>query len=310
MLKSLFDYIKMYVKRKDILITSLQDVIKILDGKLKVQMNTIDALEDAHKANILLIEDLKDKLSKLKAEINKDIPQNVIYKCIDLRNAYPKATITYAGYGIKLKNSIVKPNVDIRDFIYVLESHRKWCLLNGLTLAQYKYKNEEMEFGELVNSLQFEIYKKYIARKTYQYDSTLYGIDEHWSPLIDSWYLKKMDCENSSFELMALFEAAGLTGVLKNLTWNVCGMAKLGGHSTVYCYDLKNNVWRHLETTTTYTNINSFYQLPLNTDETDKANIYNVWFSFNSETARHTFKTVSAEKDFKARNRFNNITIK
>jgi len=108
---------------------------------------------------------------------------------------------------------------------------------------------------------------------------------------------------------MALFEAAGLTGELRSLYWNVCGQTELGGHSTVYVYDLQNDKWRHMETTATSTPYTSFYGLPFNTTETDQLRITDVWFSFNSDVARHTFKTDVSEKAYKKRDKFKNITI-
>ena len=118
-----------------------------------------------------------------------------------------------------------------------------------------------------------------------------------------------MDCENSSNELMCLFESAGLVGDLKHFSWNVCGDCKLGGHSTIYCYDFKNEGYRHFETTKTQVFNKDFYSLPKHTNKSDSLNITSVWWSFNSAVARHTFKTDAARKSYEKRERFKNFVI-
>jgi hypothetical protein len=191
-----------------------------------------------------------------------------------------------------------------------MNSHREFCEVNGFTLKKYLEKFKDLSFGEVVNKLMYDISKGYVGRKRYMYDKDLYGVSEQWAPPIDTWYLRKMDCENSTNELMALFEAAGLVGELRSFYWNVVGNSPVGGHSTLYAWDFKNLVWRHIETTVTKISYMSFDSFPTNDDTNDRSRITDVWFSFNSDVARHTFKTDAAADTYKKRDKFNNITIK
>jgi len=297
--------------------------VKELEDREKEMQSLIITAETDLNNRDYLIEELNTNITALKNEIKQlnttiellgdsdeaHIPDFIKNKCEEIKNEYPQANITYTGYTIKLNSKTITPAIDITDFIHVLNSHKKWCEKYNYTLKDYLCMYPDLEFGKVINKLMFDIYKKYLPTKSYVYDSTLYGIGEQWSPLIDSWYLKKMDCENSTFELMALFEAAGLTGELRSLYWNVCGQTELGGHSTLYAYDLQNNKWRHMETTATSTSCSTFYGLPFNTDTKDQLRITDVWFSFNSDIARHTFKTDASKKAYKKRDKFKNITI-
>ncbi len=271
-----------------------------LVGKLNIE---IGKLEDD-------IEELLDELNEVKMSADVIIPEDIKKKALELKNEYPEANIIYKGYVINLKTGDFKPSVKVQDFIQVLHSHRKWIEERNLTLKKYLEKYPSLSFGEVVNKLMFDIYKAYAPIKSYMYDKDLYGLAEQWAPTIDTWYLKKMDCENSTIELMALFEASGLVGELKNFYWNVCGMCQLGGHSTLYCWDFKNNCWRHFETTVRKVTASDFYSLPTNKDKNDKLNITNVWFSFNSDVARHKFKTDVDKESFKKKDRFKDIVIK
>jgi len=284
--------------------------LKDREAYIKDQEESIKTLQqsiiDKDNQIAVLVSD-NEKLEKENAGI---IPNDIKKLADEMKASYPSAVIYYKGYTIKLKNSTQKPNVKVQDFIQVLESHRQWVSSKGLTLQNYLLTHPQLEFGEVVNKLMFDIYKAYAPTKTYMYDSDLYGVDEQWAPLIDTWYLKKMDCENSTNELMALFEAAGLTGDLKSFYWNVCGRCSLGGHSTLYCYDFKDKTWRHIETTETRVLYSNFHKLPDNKDTNDKLNITSVWWSFNSDIARHVFKTDADKKAYNKRDRFKNIIIK
>jgi hypothetical protein len=265
-------------------------------------LNTITAKESE-------VAQLKDDLKDL--EESKDlIPSEIINKAEELKNSYPSANIVYKGYTIKLKSSTRVPEIRVQDFIQVINSHKDWIRTTGLSLDKYRELYPDMSFGDLINKLMFDIYKKYAPRKSYVTDNILYGVDEQWAPALDTWYLRQMDCENSTNELMCLFEASGLTSELRSFYWNVCGDTSVGGHSTLYAYDFKNDTWRHFETTATSVPYADFYSLPDNHDNTDELNITSVWWSFNSDIARHIFKTDADKKAYIKRKRFKNIIIK
>jgi len=253
---------------------------------------------------------LGDYEKELAAFKRNQPPQNILDLAETKRTAYPIRNIVYKGYTIKLKNTIRKPEIKVQDFIQVLRSHHEWLENGGLTLQAYLKKYDGIDYGVVMNHLMFDIYRAYVPRKSYALDSDLYGISEQWSPTIDSWYLKKMDCENSSNELMSLFKAAGLTGPLEHFSWNSCGSTPLGGHSTVYCWDFSNEVWRHLETTVTSVSESEFTDLPENGDPNDQLGITDVWWSFNSQVARHMFATSAARKSYWKRERFQDFIIK
>ena len=252
--------------------------------------------------------DLKDEIVSLKKKMNP-IPMDIEDLAENIRFKYPVANISYKGYNAPLKNGPKLLDINVCDFVQVMNSHKIWCKQNKFRLSYYLKKYSEFSYGEVINKLMFDIYDKYVSRKSYMYDNDLYGKNEHWAPTLETWYLKRMDCENSSNELLCLFEAAGLNDVLKSFSWNVCGKCKLGGHSTIYAYDFKYKKWRHLETTVYSNKYKNFHEFPFNDDSNDSLNIYSVWFSFNSDIARHTFKTDSDGEKFNNRDKFKEIKI-
>jgi hypothetical protein len=252
---------------------------------------------------------LQSENDKLKSE-HVIIPADVTAKALEIQQAYPSANIVYKGYAIKLKATVVAPEIRVQDFVQVLDSHRKWVESQGLTLQIYLSNNPDVAFGEVMNELMMDIYVQWMGLKSYARDIDLYGVEEQWTPTLDSWYLKKMDCENSTLELMSLFEAAGLIGILKSFYWNVCGLTYSGyGHSTLNVYDFRDDKFRHMESTTTVTNKKSFHDLPEWDAPADELNIQHVWWSFNSDIARGTFVTAAAEEAYNNRQRFKNFII-
>jgi len=259
----------------------------------------------------LQIADLNVLVKKLKEKRGIEIPESIKAKAAEIRAKYPAAFICYKGFKIELKSGTITPEIRLQDFVHVLPSHRNFCETRGLTLANYVENNPDIEFGELVNELAWDIYLAWLDSKKYKTDADLYGVEEQWSSLLATWYVREMDCENSTLEYQALIEAAGLVGDLRAFFWNVCGSTYSGfGHSTLNAYDFRDDCFRHVETTLTVTNKKSFHDLPRWDSSADLLNIRDVWFSFNSEMARHTFKTDSAAETFKNRGRFRNVVIK
>lgn len=265
-----------------------------------IQELTINAAE---------LDKLKQELAEMKKQVDLIIPPEILGLADSMNSKYPLAKILYTGYPIRLKDKTLNPEIHVQDFITPLWSHFEWIEARNLTLEQYLAKSQGISFGEVLNKLMFDIYQAWAPTKRYEYDSNLYGISEYWSPAIDSWYVKRMDCENSSIELIALFMAAGIKGPLSAFTWVVCGDTPLGGHATVECYDFKLGKWRHLESTATSVPVSGFDKLPFHDDANDKLNITNVWFSFNSEISRSEFKTDAARESYNKRERFRNFVI-
>jgi len=290
-------------KLKELCCTSEHGIIQSLDADLKDTM----AEAEQSKARITSLQAENDELKKAA----RPVPEAIVNKARDIQGSYPAANIVYAGYTIKLKNRNVTPEIRVQDFVHVLPSHRLWCEKRNLLLTTYVENNPDANFGELVNELMMDIYLAWLGSKTYVTDAELYGVDEQWAPALDTWYVRTMDCENSTLELMDLFEAAGLTGILRAFYWNVCGATFSGfGHSTLNAYDFRDDCFRHMETTATVTNLKTFHDLPRWDNAADDSNIKDVWWSFNSETARHTFSTAGAKKSYSKRDRFRNFIIK
>jgi len=307
----LWEKIKNWICKDEIeKINELNNSIAKKDEELSVLNNELNESETIIHDDFETIQKLNAEIDKLEEEKTAVIPQDIFDKANEIKNEYPIANIIYRGYTIQLKDSTIKPEIVVQDFIQILPSHKKWVKEKGLTLSIYLNNNKGIHFGEVINKLMFDIYKEYAPRKVYMTDDTLYGISEQWTPTLDSWYLKKMDCENSTLELMSLFEASGLTGELRSFYWNVCGNTQSGGHSTLYAWDFKNSFWRHIEATSIFVKYSDFYSLPTNKDSADKLNIISVWWSFNSDVARHTFKTDIDSENYNKRQKFKDFIIK
>jgi len=220
---------------------------------------------------------------------NVSVPKRIINICYTIRDKYPEEDLYYYRT-IKLKDKTITIDVPLRDWISPISSHYKWCNERGLTLENYVKLNKEngnkFTMEQLIDALRFEIYRQYIPTKQYRYDSSLYGENENWEPVIDTWHMKLGDCESSSMQLQCLFLAAGLIGPLEYLNWNTCGQTPLGGHSTITCFNFETNSWRHLESTSTSTNALKLADLPEIHDSSDQLNITDVWFSFCSQMSR------------------------
>jgi len=279
-------------------------VIGSLDADLDQVLTEKKALQEQ-------VSTLNIQIKTLKESSSIQIPEEILKRADKERESYPIANIRYAGYTIKLKDSILKPEIVVQDFIHVLPGHREWIRSRKLSLKEFLAANPSMEFGEALNQSAFKIWKEYLKSKVYIFDFDLFGVDEQWASLLETWYIRKMDCENSTLEFMALLEAAGFDGILRSFYWNVCGGTFSGfGHSTCYFYDFRDDCYRHFETTLTSTPLSNFHMLPKNKDPIDESNLKDVWWSFNSDVARHTFATASAKKSYKSRDRFRNIIIK
>ena len=238
------------------------------------------------------------------------IPRGIHKLADEHRNRYPTHRVLYGGFQIKLKDRIERPQMAVQDFIHVLHSHREWCKLHGFSLEEYLLRYPKSDFGEVVNILMFDIFKRYVNMRKYLTDLLLFGVDEHWALLAIIWYLKIGDCEDTTNELMALFEAAGLSGPLRSFYWNACGMTHSDvGHSTLYAYDFRDGFYRHLETTLSRVRKTDFHQLPASNSLQDRMNLKYTWMSFNSDVARHRFNTDAAAESFEKRSRYQDIRI-
>lgn len=253
----------------------------------------IEKLEKTEaKLNEIENQILKTKEGEDIVFLNKDIRE----KAKELDNNYPKANISYHGLAIHTKDEIRKFKVDLRDFITILYSHKKFIKDNDLELIEWLKGKPIDQYGTTINKLMYTIYRK-SRRHRYKRDINLYGVSEYWTPNLFSWYMREMDCENSANELLALFLAAGIPS---SFIRNVCGMTYSGGgHSTIYVYDFRYYCWRHIEATRTIAVENNFWDLKKSNDKSDQLNIKDVWFSFNDKYCWHKFKTDTAEKEFK-----------
>jgi len=220
-----------------------------------------------------------------------NISRSILSKCDDIQNKYPEKNLIYYKT-IKLKDKIIYPSVKLQDFITPMYSHYKWCKDNKLTIEDFIRINKENDnkytMEELLDSLRFQIFKKYARMKSYQCDSKLYGVPEMWESPLNIWYIKQGDCESSSLSLLCLFKAAGFNNDLEHLNWAVCGDTKYGGHCVVHIYSLVKKKWYHLETTKTKIKEQEIKQLPEIHDESNPLCITDIWFSFNSQLSRAT----------------------
>ena len=73
-------------------------------------------------------EELRKQLESLKnaEKVDGVVPQRVLLKIKEIREKYPLAEVRYAGYPIRLKDKVVKPNILVQDFIHPLPSHKAW----------------------------------------------------------------------------------------------------------------------------------------------------------------------------------------
>lgn len=292
-------------------ITTLESEAQENSTKMETMTTKAQQYVDALNEQRSQIGFLNDEIKRLKGELPIQIPDDIKKLSLEIRNKYPAATIVYKGYAIKLKDTVVTPEIRVQDFIHMISSHHRWVKSKGLHLKYYLNNNPDLSFAENFNDVRRDLLAEHVKRKTYIYDSELYGVDEQWAPALDGWYLKKMDCEGSTNEALALFEAAGLGGILRSFNWNVCGYTYSGyGHSTINALDLVDKVHRHLETTVTRVKAATFSDFPEWTDKADQSNIKDVWWSFNSDIARHTFTTAGARKSYEKRKRFQRFIIK
>ncbi len=272
-------------------------------------------LGELREQRILLRQSVKNANQKLEScnakttELNKSIDQFKVKlaDCSDkekipleyqgvaeeLNKKYPQVSVTHDLPILIKDGNVVNVNVKVQNFIgefYELQNKVKRL---GFTLEAYKQKYSEHEWGELVNKLAFDIYKHTRRYVKYKYDVNKYGFNEYWQLPILTHYLGEGDCEDSSNLLLSWFKAAGLPAFALR---NTCGMTKLGGHSTVYVYDFKNDVWRHMEATSQTTRgLKNFYSLP-SKKKPHQLHIVDVWWSFNWENAWHKFETAGARK--------------
>ena len=106
------------------------------------------------------------------------------------------------------------------------------------------------------------------------------------------------NCDDWSHELVSYLIAAGVP------EWRVrvvCGMTYGGfGHSTVYVLADNMETWIHCNSTTPIHMIKAtkLMDLPHTNDLNDRMGIKNVWFSFNTKFAWHSFETSASEDDY------------
>ena len=286
--------------------------ISLLQGQMKILLEESQLTESKYLQLDLERGTLIEERNKLQLDLRSSaiVPEHISALAQQISGKYPDARITYQGYPIRTEKGIQNFDIDLPDFIHVLPSHVRWCESKGLTLKLFLLSHPDLSFEEAIDGLRLSIWRAYLGRKRYAFDQDLYGFPEYWSPRLDAWYLKELDCEDSTNDVLSLFKAAGLTGPLESFSWNVCGNTfSYYGHSTIHAYSLVQNIWKHMETTITRTEKTAFSQLPEIHDASDPSNIKDVWWSFNSQRSRHSFVTDAAADSFKQRDMFKNIVI-
>lgn len=226
---------------------------------------------------------LQKEIAFLKQELDTKYPIPINYYNLRLLfdKKYPYSIVKYKGRPIKYlvsgKERIFVPDVHVSNYIYDFVELRTYLVERGLTWEEY-YKNKYKSFSEAMDSLREDIYEELTKMINYRFDVDLFGDNENWSGSWISYYLtingkRYMDCEDSSFLLMALFKASGMP---RGFQRAVCGDTKLGGHCAVHCYNFKKDIWEHFETT-------SQKKLIFPAKDTRNIAFYNIWFSFDWE---------------------------
>jgi hypothetical protein len=245
------------------------------------------------------------------------IPQEISELAEIITHSYPHRRIVTNEYPIEVasttpnmpKNQLEtkKADIDIRDFITTLAGHREWCKERGLSLREYLDMHPSRGFGEVINMLQFDVYREYMkTRGCIGRNRTSGG---GWTPSIDRWYTYPKNSTAISLDLLSLFHSAGLVNELEAFSWGVCGQTRVGEHMAVCCYDFTTKRWRMLEPTLRKIEAKSFYNLPLCCNTATPLNFTSVWFSFNSQHTRHKFEDCEAEQTFHERKRFKSVRI-
>lgn len=257
---------------------------------------------DLQKANNTLFNKQINELQQLNNTLKLQLEQDkedlfIAYDDIrtEIETKYKAKNVKY-NLAISTKDEIKNYKIDVRNFIstfYDLEEELKY---NKLTIKDYiaKYKDLELAQYHLILDI-YNYSRKYVK---YIYDINLYGASEFWQIPILTYYQKLGDCEDMSHLLLAFYKASGLPAWMFR---NTCGMCKLGGHSTVYAYILKENKWYHLEATRT-SKYADYLAIP--DKAKDDLHITDVWFSFNWEQTYSEFVTNAAKDSYKKQDKY------
>lgn len=251
-------------------------------------------LEFCNNAMALAAEMLKQRDAEIEKLKYEKIHNNGLEEYWN--NKYTKVTIQYPGRPLPFGSTNV--NVPLQVFLtpddpFIIKDLESWLL----------YDTEE-DFETLIP----KIYKRIKGYYKYAYDKAVWGTNELWEfPFETRIKIKAgsgLDCDSWSHFQASYYLAAGLP------EWRlrvVCGETPFDdGHSTVYIYSLKDNMWHHLNSTygKAYNNISDF---PTNRDaenDIDNVGIKKVWFSFNNKYCWYKFgdklpdEVIKEEEDY------------
>jgi hypothetical protein len=234
------------------------------------------------------IVELNKEIDEVKKE---EIPTRLLPLKKQLDEKHPKAIITHELPIMKAKGNVEEVEIRVQNFVTDFWELRNRVGNLGFTMKAYREKYPDLPYEERAMLLAFDIFKHTRRYVTYKYDSNQFGLKEFWLLPEVTYYLGEGDCEDSSNLLLSWFKAAGIPSFMVR---NTCGETKLGGHSTVYVYDFKAGLWRHMEATETSIRAKQFEQLPTKNNP-DQLWITDVWFSFNWDDAWHKFETEHAQ---------------
>lgn len=273
----------------------LNSKIKDLNSEVSVLNIKLISEENILRDYVKQLEEKESQLTKLKLDYDNLIKQNEP-KTEDEKlekywnEKYQKTLIEYSGRSLPFSTETCKVPIN------VLITPHDGYIINDLT------KWELYRTGEDPETLIPKIYKK-IKSKYYKYkfDNDVWGANEVWEfPFEMRAKAEKtgkwaFDCDSYASLLVSYYIAAGVP------RWRVrvvAGASWVGGHSTVYCYSLKDNKWHHTNSTYGFKEYDNLSEYPTHSDAKSKDNvngidplgIYSVWFSYNDLYCWQDFK--------------------
>jgi len=262
---------------------TLRDELRVSGLTLVDMQSALDSLTGA-------LNKKSSALSKCNAELNSVDELELLANKWNKR--HPKADIEYEGRYAPF-NKRKKLSIDVRLFI----QPNDFVIQNDIT--KYKLRVvDPLKCNDMIMKLYKHSRTKKINPYRYIYDKDALGVNEHWMFPFELRGEKRGDCEDYAHELASYLIGSGVPSFRVRC---VAGFTfDKFGHNTVYVL-ADNMVWRHLNSTTSISNIktNNLNMMPKSNDPKDGIGIEFVWFSYNNELAWSTWATQAQEDSFK-----------
>jgi len=257
-----------------------------VNDMLKSNARLVGKCEDLQKQNDIMLgkrQPLLEQIKELKLNQKAVIPTDTLQMFEYYNNKHKSKIIYYAGTNIKLRGRNKQLSVRVCDYIHITESMRAWLRDNNL-MYDGNYTKESL------SKHAWKVYSKFVTTTKYVRDRVLHDVSEHWGNNLQLPYIRNRgkiegDCESLCNYCVGLMIASGIP---EDMLRNTVGGTKLGGHSSLTCWDWRTSKFEQWETTST---------TPMVVGEDSDILIIKVWFSFTqtrsySDAPKTTYKSI------------------